>query len=61
MFLFVGVLNVVVFFSNVFSINLIAHRVGGGFGGKVLYSCIMSAAAALASYLINRYLYIYLA
>ncbi|XP_059145955.1 uncharacterized protein LOC131933182 isoform X2 [Physella acuta] len=35
-------------------INVIASRIGGGFGGKLFYSCNISAAATLACYITKR-------
>ncbi|KAI8796511.1 xanthine dehydrogenase, partial [Biomphalaria glabrata] len=35
-------------------INVINNRIGGGFGGKVMYSSLVSAAATLASYVTRR-------
>ncbi|KAH9519698.1 hypothetical protein Btru_070662 [Bulinus truncatus] len=40
-------------------INVINHRIGGGFGGKVMYSAIVSAAATLASYVTKRPVRVY--
>lgn len=36
------------------SINMIGCRVGGAFGGKALYSSLISAAATLGSYVTKR-------